>query len=73
MTREEMVELRQKLICGDPPYTSGPLGEKLRGSGVPGIEERKVLSDHDANASGIRLVMEAQLKLIDHLLERVRK
>lgn len=74
MKREELVELRDHLIRGDPPYEGFDLmGKPKRGrGGVAGLEERKAMGDYDPNASAIRLLMEAQLKLIDHLLERMR-
>jgi len=74
MTREEIIELRLRLIRGDPPYEELDLmGKPKRAKGgTPGLDERKALGDYDPGASGIRLVMEALVKLMDHLLERMR-
>ncbi len=74
MTREEIVELRLRLIRGDPPYEELDLmGKPKRAKGgIPGLDERKALGDYDPSASGIRLTMEAVVKLMDHLLERMR-
>lgn len=71
MTREELIELRERLISGDPPYEGLDLmGKPKRGrGGIAGLDERKALGDYDTSASGIRMVMEALVKLADHLLE----
>jgi hypothetical protein len=74
MTREEMIDLRLRLIRGDPPYEEVDLmGKPKRAKGgVAGLDERKALGDYDTSAAGIRLVMDALVKLADHLLERMR-
>jgi hypothetical protein len=74
MKREEMVELRTRLIRGDPPYDEIDLmGKPKRGKGgVPGLDERKALGDYDPGAGGLRLSFEALVKLIDHFLERMK-
>ena len=74
MKREEMIELRQRLIRGDPPYFEEDImGRPKRAKGgIPGLDERKVLGDYDPSAGGIRLAFEALIKLMDHHLERMR-
>jgi hypothetical protein len=73
MTREELLALRNKLIVGDPPFTRDPTGRMARSDGIAGLEERRALGDYDANAAGIRLALEACLKLAQHLLDRMKK
>lgn len=36
------------------------------------VEQRKQLGDYDANAAGVRLAIEACLKIAQHLLDRMR-
>lgn len=73
MTKEEMVLLRRRLVLGEPPYTTDAIGNlKREKGGIAGLHERQKLGDHDPNASGVRLALETQLVLIDHLLERMR-
>jgi hypothetical protein len=74
MNRDEMVELRRRLIRGDPPYEEVDLmGRPKRDkSGVPGLDELKAMGDYGAGASGIRLALETELRIIDHLLEKMR-
>lgn len=73
MKRDEMIDLRKRLVRGDPPYTVDQMGNLIREKGgLAGLDERRALGDHDPNASGVRLALETQLALIDHLLERMR-
>lgn len=73
MKRDEMVELRKRLMMGEPPYTVDPMGNLRREKGgLPGLNERKRAGDHDPNASGVRLALETLLALIDHWLERMK-
>jgi hypothetical protein len=76
MTRQELLDLRTKLIRGDPPYTVrkvGPIEERNRSGGVPGLDERAMINEFDANASGVKLALQACLALTEHLLERLKK
>lgn len=71
MIREELVELRKKLMKGSPPYTTDPvLGNKSRKGGVAGLEERKAIGAFDPNSSGVILALEAIMQITDHLLEK---
>lgn len=74
MKRDEMLDLRHRLIEGDPPFDGFDVMGKPKRSkgGIPGLAERRVLGDHDPGAGGIRLAYEALLKLTDHLLERMK-
>ena len=74
MTREEMIDLRKRLLRGDPPYEERDVmgRPKREKGGVPGLDELKAMGDYGAGASGIRLALEAQLQIIEHLLERLR-
>lgn len=73
MTREELLEVRKRLMLGDPPYTRDTMGNLRREKGgLPGLLERQALGDHDPNASGVRLALDTTLMLIDHLLEKMR-
>lgn len=73
MKRDELVQLRERVLLGEPPYTKDALGKLRRErGGLPGLHERQALGDHDPNASGVRLALETQVALIDHLLERMR-
>lgn len=68
MTREEMVELRKRLIVGEPPYERDPMGSLIRKTGSVGLDELRVLSDYGPGAAAIRTLFEAQIMLLDHLL-----
>ena len=74
MTKEDLIELRERLIRGDPPYEEVDLmGRPKRAKGgTSGLDERTALGDYDPSASGIRMVMEAMVKLVDHMLEKTR-
>ena len=71
MTRDELVELRQKLLLGFPPYETGAMGELMRKSGIAGLHERRRLGTYDTNASGILLALETILTLCDHALDNM--
>lgn len=75
MTREELLELRQKLLRGSPPFTPDPTnpGNMTRKIGVPGLEERRAMGDFDANASGVRMALEACLALVQNEIDKKRK
>jgi len=71
MTRDEIIELRQKLLLGVPPYETGAMGELMRKGGIAGLDERRRLGAYDANASGLLLVMETSLMLCNHALDNM--
>lgn len=74
MNREEMVDLRSRLLMGDPPYTVDQMSNMRREKGgVRGLDELKKLGDYNPDTATLRLALETSLKLIDHLLERMRK
>lgn len=72
MTKEELAQIRQRLLLGEPPYTKDPMGNLVRSTGVAGLHERQQRGDHDANASGVRLALETHLQVLEHLIERMR-
>lgn len=73
MKREEMIELRTSLLRGVPPYEKDSMGNLRRDkSGTPGLHELHKMGDFNPIAATVRLMMDVQLKMIDHLLERLR-
>lgn len=73
MKREEMVELRTSLIRGDPPYVKDSMGNFVRGKGgTPGLHELQKMGDFSPAAPTLRMMLAAQIKILDHLLERLR-
>ena len=74
MTRDELLELRGRLLLGSPPYElDQATGAKKRSSGAAGLEERRSMGDYDASAAGIRMALEICLQLTQHLLDRMKK
>jgi hypothetical protein len=73
MNRQEMIELRTSLLRGVPPYEKDAMGNYVRGrSGTPGLHELQKMGDFNPIAPSVRLMMDVQVKLLDHLLERLR-
>lgn len=73
MTRQEVIELRKRLIVGEPPYTKDTTGNLVRDrGGFAGIEERRIMGDYSPDATAIRVLIETCLLLIDDKLERMR-
>jgi hypothetical protein len=73
LSREELLEIRDQIIRGSPPYTKDSIGTLKRVGGVPGLDERKAMGDYDTNASGVRMALEICLKLVQHSLDRAKK
>jgi hypothetical protein len=73
MKREEMIERRTSLLRGVPPYEKDAMGNFVRGrSGTQGLHELQKMGDFNPIAPTVRLMLENQVALIDHLLERLR-
>jgi hypothetical protein len=73
MKRDEMLQLRDQLIRGNPPYWVDDMNNLRRErGGTRGIEELKAIGDHNPDSASIRLALETCLRLVDHLLERMR-
>lgn len=73
MNRDEMIALRTSLLRGDPPYEKDSMGNYVRGrSGTPGLHELVKMSDFNPLAPTVRMILDTQVKILDHLLERVR-
>lgn len=72
MTKEEMLDLRDRIIRGDPPYEVDQMGNRRRHSGTAGLDELKAVGDFGAGAASARLALGAVLQLVDHVLERMR-
>ena len=71
--REELVQLRDKVIRGDPPYEIDKVMETIRRSkGSPGLDELRKIGDFAPGIATLRLVLENQLAIIELLLERAR-
>lgn len=73
MKREEMIALRTSLLRGAPPYEKDAMGNYVRDrSGTPGLHELQKMGDFSPIAATVRLMMDVQVKILDHLLERTR-
>jgi hypothetical protein len=73
MTREEMIALRTSLLRGVPPYEKDAMGNLRRDkSGTPGLHELQKMGDFNPIAASVRLMLDVQVKLIDHTLERMK-
>ena len=73
MNRQEMIELRTSLLRGVPPYEKDSMGNFVRGrSGTPGLHELQKMGDFSPIAPSVRLLFEIHVKMLDHMLERVR-
>lgn len=73
MKREELLQLRDQLIRGNPPYWVDDMKNLRRErGGTRGIDELKMLGDHNPDSASLRMALDTCLKLVDHLLERMR-
>ncbi len=74
MQREEMIALRANLLLGAPHYEKDAMGNFVRAgrSGTPGLHELQKMGDFNPLAPTLRMVMETQVKILDHLLEHER-
>lgn len=70
MTRDELVDLRNRVIMGSPPYEREPvMNQMVRKSGTPGLDELRKTGDFGPHASSIVLALEVGLALIERALE----
>jgi hypothetical protein len=73
MKRDEMIAHRTNLLRGVPPYEKDSMGNFIRGKGgTPGLHELQKMGDFNPIAATVRLSIETQIHLIDHMLERMK-
>ena len=73
MKREEMIALRTSLLRGNPPYEKDAMGNFTRAKGgTLGLHELMKMGDFSPLAASVRLMLDAEVKIMDHLLERLR-
>ena len=73
MKRDEMIALRANLLRGVPPYEKDAMGNFVRGKGgALGLHELIKMGDFSPIAASVRLMLDAEVRILDHLLERLR-
>lgn len=73
MKRDEMIQLRTNLIRGIPPYEKDSMGNFVREKGgTRGLHELQKTGDFSPDSATLRMALDIQVKLIDHILERLR-
>lgn len=72
MRREEIIARRTALLRGVPPYEKDTMGNFVRSKGTPGLHELEKMGDFSPLAATLRLALETDVSILDHLLERVR-
>jgi hypothetical protein len=73
MKREEMIVLRTSLLRGVPPYETDAMGNYRRErGGTMGLHELLKQGDFSPLAASVRLMLDTEVKILDHLLERLR-
>jgi hypothetical protein len=68
-----MIALRTSLLRGVPPYEKDTMGNFVRGKGgTVGLHELAKMGDFSPHSATLRLMLDTQVKILDHMLERLR-